>query len=205
MKPPRLFSRLSPGLRIVDANGAATKDFSLYDQRRCEAIESQLSALQSAVDAITAAQAAATAAQAAADTANTAAAAANDAAVAVTAQATLGDSYATGLTIGATDAGSNATISISAHNRVYPQPDGSNVTVAVNSGTFTGKAYSTSFWIYYDDPTRAGGAVTYQATTTQSTAAQTGARHFVGAVTTPAALGSPAIGKTIRAPGTVEP
>jgi hypothetical protein len=172
--------------------------FQIWWQQVVEAIETQEGRQDDAIAAIAAAQAAATAA-------NTAAATANAAAADITAQASLSDSYVTGLTISATDAGSNATITISAHSRVYPQPDGSNVTVSVNSGSLTGRAYSTDYWIYYDDPTRAGGAVTYQSATSQASAAQTGDRHSVGAVTTPAAAGAPKTGRTVQPPGGVEP
>jgi hypothetical protein len=60
--------------------------------------------------------------------------------------------------------------------------------VAVSGGTLTARAYSTDYFIYYDDPTRAGGAVTYQSTTSEATAAQIGDRHTVGEILTPAAL-----------------
>jgi hypothetical protein len=107
----------------------------------------------------------------------------------------------TGATITATDAGADVTITISAHTRHYPQPDGSTVDVAVSGGSLTGRAYSTTYYIYYDDPSRAGGAVTYQSTTSEATAAQIGDRHTVGGVTTPAALGAPKTGGYTRPPG----
>lgn len=152
-------------------------------------------------DALNAADAANTAAAAA----NTAAASASAAAADSAAAASLANSYPTGLTISATDAGASATITISAHTRNYPQADGSNVAVSVSGGSLTGLAYSIDYWVYYDDPTRAGGAVTYHSTTTQATSAQIGDRHAVGAVTTPAAAGGPVSGKYLKAPGTVEP
>lgn len=140
-------------------------------------------------------------AQAAADAANAAAVVANDAAVSAAAESALATSGASGLTITATDAGADATITISAHTRVY----GDGTTVAVSGGALTGLAYSTVYYVYYDDPTRAGGAVAYQTTTTQATAAQTGARHSLGAVTTPAALGGPVDGSVNLPPGVVLP
>jgi hypothetical protein len=131
--------------------------------------------------------------------------AANTATEQAIAQTALANSYVTGLIISAADAGSDVTITISGHDRVYPQADGSNVTVAVAGASLMGLAYSTQYWIYYDDPTRTGGAVTYQTATTSTTAAQTGNRHSVGAVTTPAALAAPSDGNVIRPPGYVEP
>lgn len=198
-------TRLDSLTPIVGANGLPTEQFQRLYQRNLEAIELAVNNIADTVAAIAAAQAAADAANTAAATAQSAATAAGDAATAVTEQTTLSNSYVTGLTITATDAGSDVTIAISAHTRHYPQPDGSEVTVSVNSGSLTGRAYSTSYWIYYDDPSRAGGAVSYQSTTTQATAAQTGDRHFVGAVTTPAAAAGPVTGKNIQPPGTVQP
>jgi len=191
-------NRLERVIPIVDEGRRPTDKFQQDYQKNIEAIET---AVNNIADTLAAIQAA----QTAADAANAAAATANDAADAVTSQNALSTSYVTGLTISATDAGSNATITISAHSRHYPQPDGSETTVSVSGGSLTARAYSTSYWIYYDDPTRAGGAVAYQSTTTQTTAAQIGDRHFVGAVTTPAAAGGPVSGKTLQAPGTVQP
>lgn len=191
-------TRLDSLVPIVDAQGLPTFQYQRLWQKNAEAIELAVNNIADTVAAIAAANAATAAAQTAANTANTAAATANSAVV-------VANAYPTGLTISATDAGASATISISAHNEVYPQSNGTNVTVAVNSGTLTGLAYTTDYWIYYDDPTQAGGAVTYHATTTQATAAQTGSRIAVGAVTTPAALGADVTGKFRLAPGTVEP
>jgi hypothetical protein len=115
----------------------------------------------------------------------------------------LTNSYATGLTITATDAGSSVTITISAHTRVYPKADGSTTNVAVTGGSITGQAYSTDLWIYYDQASRAGGAVSYQVST--SPIAQTGDRHSIGAIKTVAALDPPKPGNPIRPPGYQDP
>jgi hypothetical protein len=146
--------------------------------------------------------------QAATDAANAAAAAADAAAAAaqttaddITSSNALANSFVTGATITATDVGSDVTITISAHTRKYPQPDGSTVDVAVSGGSLTARAYSTTYYIYYDDPSRAGGAVTYQSTTSQATAAQIGDRHTVGGVATPAALGAAKTGGYTSPPG----
>lgn len=129
--------------------------------------------------------------------ANAAATNANNAAAASRAETALSNSYPTGVTITATDVGSDVTVSISAHNRTYPP----STTVSVNAGSVTTLAYSTLYYIYYDDPTRVGGAVTYHATTSASTAAQTGNRHLVGSVATPAAAAPPSTGKYVAPPG----
>lgn len=102
----------------------------------------------------------------------------------------INNSYVTGMTIQATDAGASATITIGNHTRVYG--DGSSV--AVTGGTVPTLAYSTSYYVFYDQSSRAGGAVSYQAATTIATAGNSATnpfRTFVGAVVTPAALGTP--------------
>lgn len=182
--------------------------WQIWWQQVAEAIELQEQRQDEAFEALEAAVAAITAAQAAADAANAAAAAAQTAADDVQAAAdnivegdSLAKSFVSGATIAANDAGASATATISAHTRHYPQPDGSTIDVAVNGGSVTGLAYSTAYFIYYDDAARAGGAVTYQATTSDTTAAQLGDRHVVGRVVTPAAAAAPTGGVYTRPPG----
>lgn len=174
--------------------------FERYWDEAMRNIEASINGIL-AIPAIAAALATVTAAAAAANTAaaaaNTSATTANNAANSSIATTALQSSYPTGLTITATDAGANVTVTISAHNRTYPP----STTVAVNSGSLTGLAYSTTYYIYYDDATRAGGAVTYAYTTTAATAAQTGNRHLVGSVLTPAAAAAPVNGKKVLPPG----
>ena len=199
--------RLPIGAPIVDSGQRATVALHRYLETLTVNLESQLGALQAAQAAqaaATLANAAAAAAQTAANTANTAAGTAqtaattaNNVATTVTAANAIATSYVTGLTLMASDAGTNVTVTISAHTRVY----GDGTSVAVNSGTVTGRPYSTTQRIYYDDAGRAGGAVTYQATTVATVAAQTGSRHSVGAVITPASAGSPVNGKAVDPPG----
>lgn len=142
--------------------------------------------------------------EAAVEAANTAAAAANSAAeVAQTSAndaakvAALTNSGVTGVTITASDAGASASIVISAHTRVY----GTGTSVTVSGGSVTGLSYSTDYYIYYDQPSRLGGTVTYQATTNKATAAQTGDRHLVGTVQTPAAAAPNVEGKYVDLAG----
>ena len=71
------------------------------------------------------------------------------------------------------------TITIAAHTRRYS--DGTSV--AVSGGSIAATAPDDVDYIYYDDPTRAGGAVTYQVSTTQPI--QTGNRHVVEAILIP--------------------
>ena len=138
------------------------------------------------------------AAQAAADAANAAAATANDAAAANKAATALQGSYVSPDNIlSAKDNGTSTEIDIAAHTRVYS--DGTSV--VVDLGAITGLAYSTTYYIYYDDPSRTGGSVSYQSTTDSTVAAQTGDRHTVGSVETPAAAAPPATGVAVRPPG----
>lgn len=81
----------------------------------------------------------------------------------------------------ASDAGSDATISIASHSVQF----GFGV-VAYNSGSITGLSFSTLYYVYTDDPTYAGGAVTYLATTNANNITANDGRYYVGSVTTPA-------------------
>lgn len=74
-----------------------------------------------------------------------------------------------------------ARIDIASHNVQYGFG-----TVAYNSGSITGLANSTLYYVYADDPTYAGGAVTYAATTTATNATANSGRYYLGRVTTPA-------------------
>lgn len=179
LKLPRFLRTLA----IVDDKGAPTVAFHQWWESVLKQIENSVNSIQAALEAAGIAQAAAEAAQNAANSAQSV--------------AKLTNSGAAGLTITATDAGSNASIDISSHTRVYG--DGSSV--SVNAGSLSGLAYSTTYYIYYDDPSFAGGSVTYQVTTSQMTASQTGSRHLVGGVVTPAAGGVPVDGGGPRPPG----
>lgn len=168
-------------------------------QALSDAVDALAAAVDAASDAAAAATAAATAATAAATAQTTATDAATDAAAAQsTADAVkLNHAINTGNTIPGevltgTDAGSNATITIAAHTRRY----GDKADVSVSGGSLTGRAYSTEYYVYYDQTSRAGGAVTYQSTTNWNTADpnKTAGRHFVGRVVTPAAAAPPTSG-----------
>lgn len=193
LKLPRLQSRTA----IADKQGMPDRAFHQWWDKFAGSIEDAFNQLEAAVAAIAAAQAAADAANAAAAAADAAAVAAQNAADDAAGAAALGNSGVTGVTITATDAGANVTVTISGHTRVY----GDGTTVSVNSGSVTALAYTTTYYIYYDQASRAGGAVTYLATTSQTTAAQTGNRHLVGVVTTPAAAGAPIDGDYVGPPG----
>ena len=112
-------------------------------------------------------------------------------------------SGAGGSPLSAFDAGATATISILAHDRVY-----SDKVASLDFVNLTGLAYSTSYYVYYDDAARVGGAVTYvplnpsvgDAADAFNSPANP-ARHNVGYVTTPAAAGPPSGGGGSGPPG----
>lgn len=194
---PIRLDRLLRFEKVANGDGTADFDFQAKWDKAMQEIENSVNAVidaQNAADAANAgaaaANAAATAAQSAADNAQTAA---DDA----TAQTAIANSYVTGATVTATDAGASATINITAHTRFYAN----GTSVSVNAGSLTGRSYSTLYYIYYDQASRAGGAVTYQSTTTAADAAQLGDRHVVGSVTTPAAAAPDTDGGIIEPPG----
>jgi len=82
-------------------------------------------------------------------------------------------------TLTATDAGSDVTITIAAHNVVYD-----NGSVAYNSGSINGLAFLTKYYVYTDDPTKAGGAVTYLASLVSTDMVTNSGRYYLGSITT---------------------
>lgn len=90
----------------------------------------------------------------------------------------------------ATDAGANATVSIAA----FTMRCTGHTDISVSSGSITALSYSTLYYIYYDDATLAGGAATFNATTTKETAINGSGRFFVGSIVTPAATGAATVG-----------
>lgn len=103
------------------------------------------------------------------------------------------DSEADGTPLSAEDVGADCTIFVAAHDRNYL----AEAAVPVSAGSITGLAFSTLYYVYYEDPTFAGGAVTFLATTEQSDAVSSltnPTRHVIGSVTTPADGGAPSVG-----------
>lgn len=78
-------------------------------------------------------------------------------------------------------AANQATISIASSTQQFG--DGQ---VTYNSGSITPLLDSTLYYIYADDPTFAGGAVTYQATISKSVTVANSGRVYFGQITTPA-------------------
>jgi hypothetical protein len=85
--------------------------------------------------------------------------------------------------ISAADVGADATISIAAHTIFL----GDGTGISFNSGSITGRAFASNYYIYAAISTLDSGAqtVTYQSTTTQEVIAQNDSYYFVGAVKTP--------------------
>ena len=176
--------------QIVDDRGFPTPVLQLWWQQVVQDVETSINGIAVALEAAGIALDAADVAIAAAD-------AAQGAADGVNAASALANSYVTGLTITATDAGASVTVNISGHTRVY----GDGTSVAVTGGTLLGQPYSTIIYVYYEQASRAGGAVPYVATTNIDDVAQLNDRHSVASVETPAAAAPPNNGGGVRPPG----
>jgi hypothetical protein len=156
--------------------------------------------------AIPAIQAAIDAANAAAASANAAADAAQTTADTQSGESSLVTSYIdpnsfVGDLITLSSAGS---VTVKTHTRIYGNSI-LNPPVSVTGATFSvsGVVATDIIRVYYNDPTRAGGAVTY--TTTVDPAAplaQSGSTHSVGAGSVPSTGSSP--GKYVKPPGYID-
>ena len=154
-----------------------------------DASDTAIAALAAAV----AAQADATTALANAATAQSDATTANTTATTVKRDDSISTSWTSpGTILSASDAGTDATITISGHTRKYSDAS----SVSVTGASLTALAYSTEYTVYYDQTSRAGGAVTYHATTNPNTGLANAAagRHNCGTITTPAAAGGTTTG-----------
>lgn len=67
-------------------------------------------------------------------------------------------------------------------------------TVAYGSGTISGLANDTLYYVYAEDPEYEGGAVTYFATTNKNIPTSDNGFYYLGKVTTPAPAAPPASG-----------
>lgn len=107
--------------------------------------------------------------------------------------------------VSAADAGTDATITIAAHTRIYPVQGTIDVPDVVIPAPvdLTGLAFSTLYAVYYDDLTLADTTPTYVSTTDLAAAAVGAApgRHFVGTITTPADGGGGTTGGGGTPPG----
>jgi hypothetical protein len=186
--------RLQRTIEISENDGKPTFWFHRWWDEMAGKIEQAFADIESTVSDLAATQADLATAQAGLATAQADIAAAqadiistqNDLTAAIRDIARLSSYTAPTNVLSASDAGTDATITIAGHTRVYPGAFVNDVTVS--GGTLTGKAFSTTYYVYYDDATLADTTPTYVATTVIADA-QVGAgtsRHFVGVVTTPA-------------------
>lgn len=182
---PKL-DRLQRMIRYFEANGTATPKMVLDWQNTMEAIEVALRGLTGQVGDLSTLVAQIKAAQDLAQSAQSIAAETK-------AQQDITNSYTSPSAV--LTASNDGNITIAAHTRVYG--DGSSV--AVNGGSLSGFSAGDYVSVYYDDPARSGGAVTYMGTT--SAVAQAGARHSVGQIAIPQSGEAPSTGGGVAAPG----
>jgi hypothetical protein len=178
--------------RIVTEKGTPTGDFLTALNAGFKAVVNQSNTNEQLIEQI---QEALERAGIAIDQANDAAAAAN----AVVIDAALINSYVSpDSVLSASLVGTTATITVASHTRVY----GAGTTIGVNGANIPGLMPSTIYYIYYVDPARNGGTVTYFATIDPTDAAQGSGKHCVGSIQTPA-IGSTGTvdGVTTRPPG----
>lgn len=167
---------------------------------RLEGVLNQILSIPLIIDALEDLDAAIAAAEAAADNAQNAADNAQNAADSTTAETSLVNSYVSNFTPPLISVDSTGLVTIANHDRVYGD-SALNPTVAVTGGNVgTGQPTGSLIRIYYNDPSRAGGAVTYLYTVDPAAPpVQGGITHSVGAVTVPGA-GS-VDGGYVRPPG----
>lgn len=136
--------------------------------------------------------------------ADAAAASANAAAASVTSEQSIVTSFPDNFVSPLISADNLGNVTIVTHDRVYGDSV-LNPTVSVAGATIaTAAASGSTVRVYYNDPARAGGTVTYLFTVDPtSPPVQGGNVHSVGAVTIPAA-GTQG-GNGVRPPGYVEP
>lgn len=165
-----------PSLPAGGLTAATSAQQQIWWQQLKDAIETHETAQDQLIADVLAAQ-------------NTANAAQADATAAARETARLTSYTAPTNMLSAADVGSDATITVAAHTRIYPVAGSVDVPdVSILAGSVTGLAFSTLYYVYYDDTTLADTTPTFVATTNIATA-QAGAaagRHFVGEITIPA-------------------
>ena len=189
--------RISALMQIVDAQGRPSPQFMQMWQNFAASIEAEFGAIAAAQLA----QAAAASAQASANTAQIAADAAAGAADDIAENDALRQSYVTGLTSTASDAGASATITLSAHTREY----GDGTSAAVTGGALTGLLYNTAYWVGYVQASRLGGVVTYTASAAIRGNGTLLDYHLVASILTPVAASPNIEGTPALPPGAVIP
>jgi hypothetical protein len=176
--------RLRRETKITEGDGVASLEFHRQMQEIIDRIQTSFNDIESILESIQAAQ---------------------DAAEAAARESARINSYTAPTSVlTAADAGSDASITIAAHTRIYPVQGAYDVEdVQLNAGSITGLSFSTQYWIYYDDETLENTSPTYVATTSIA-ASQVGAvpgRHFLGSITTPADGAGGTSGTGVSPPG----
>lgn len=165
--------RLPTNMQIVDGQGRPIAAFTRFWNEAMQEIEGS-------IDAVIEAQAAADAASASADAAQAAADSATGAVAGVASLQSLQNSGVDGdTTITSHDQVTAVRVIVSDHTRHY----GDGTSIAVTGGAINSLNFGQVYYIYYDDPARAGGAVAYQAATTNTNVLPTDTfpnRHYVG-------------------------
>ena len=186
---------LSQAQPFVDKDGRLTNEALRRLNEILGGLTRQGNATAEAINAANLAAAAADAAQQAADMAQIAADQAQSSGNVTSSELALQNSYISPVSV---LTATPTTITIANHTRYYA--DGTSA--SVNGGTIAASGPGDTDYVYYDQPSRAGGTVSYQVSVTQPI--QSGDRHVIGAVMIPT-VGMANGGRGPRAPGTVEP
>lgn len=181
------------------------RDQPLLLERYWDIAMTQIERTLNAILDIPAIEAALVAVAAATAAANAAANNAQAAADGVTTDTSLVNSYPTNPSpsplISADNAGN---VTVNSHQRVYGDSVLNPTVLVIGGGIATGASPGEIVRVYYDDPTRSGGSVTYLFTVDPAPVpVQTGNTHSVGAVEIPS--GGPVDGGPVRPPGYANP
>jgi len=184
--PPLKLPTLPSGIAIVNPEtGAPTVTFQQWWFEVANSIEYSVNGIALALEAAGIALAAADVALDAADEAQTAADNAQTSTNTLSDEQSLAQSGCENPSVPPLlSADSTGQIIISTHDRRY----GNGTVVSVTGDTLaTAYVNPDAVYVFYSDPSRAGGAVTYQTSLDPTDAVQTGSIHSVGVVTVPAA------------------
>jgi hypothetical protein len=174
---------------LVDEQGRPSRRFQQVWQNTIEALVSVLTSQGASISELEAIYAGINTAQA------TASAAAQQT-QATAAAVSLANSY-TDPVSGLLTASSAGAVTISAHRRIY----GDGLSVDVNGGALSGLSPGDFVRVYYNDPARTGGTVSYLSTT--GDIVQQGDVHVLGGVLIPAVGELPSSGAPSTPPGYV--
>lgn len=196
--------RLRNGTQIADSAGIVTQAFQRWWQSILKSIETQEQLQDSTIVALQTVQSELTAAQADIIAAQSELTTQFAAIQSVTLSNAISASWISPSSVlSASDAGTDATVTIAGFTRLYD--DGASVDVT--GGSLTGLTYSMEYAVYYDDMTRASTTPTFVATTLTGQARHNFAagRHYVDTITTPASGDGDTSGGGYTPPGGGDP